>query len=205
MLAASNRSAAPMDSPPDMAQTARHQEELGLLERVAARDRSAFETLYHLYYPRLFAYTLKMLRRPEMVEEVVNDVMLVVWQSAGRFEGRSRPSTWLFGITYRQALKALARHGRRGGDHDELPEPLADPGEGPERRVQRRELRDRLDAALASLSVEQRAVVELTFYNGFSYPEVAEVLGCPVNTVKTRMFYARHRLRRLVPDLAREV
>jgi RNA polymerase sigma-70 factor (ECF subfamily) len=173
---------------------------------VARRDRAAFEALYRLYYPRVFSYVLKLLRRPEMVEEIVNDVMLVVWQSADRFEGRSRPSTWVLGIAYRQALKALARHGRRGGDHEELgdaPSP-PDPGDGPEGRLWRHELRRRLDTALAALSVEQRAVVELTFYHGLSYPEIAELLGCPLNTVKTRMFYARHRLRQLVPELAAE-
>ena len=68
-------------------------DELTLLRKVAAKDRKAFETLYHLYYRRLFGYLLKMTRRAELVEEVLNDVMLAIWKGAASFDGRSRPST----------------------------------------------------------------------------------------------------------------
>ena len=84
-------------------------DELDLLHRVAAKDRRAFEALYHLYYRRLFGYLLKLTRRAELVEEVLNDVMFAIWKGAASFDGRSRPSTWIFGIAYHKALKALAR------------------------------------------------------------------------------------------------
>lgn len=178
------------------------QDEKALLQRVAARDRKAFEALYHLYYRRLFGYVFKLTRRPELVEEVVNDVLLAVWQGAGRFDGRSRPSTWVFGIAYHKALKALARAGVRAGAAEEeraAAEP-ADP-EGPESLMARRELQSVLGRALATLSPEQRAVVELTYVYGCSYQEIAATIGCPVNTVKTRMFHARRKLRDLLPGL----
>ena len=73
-------------------------DELSLLRRVAAKDKKAFEALYHLNYRRLFAYLFKMVRRADLVEEVVNDVMLAIWSHAASFDGRSRPSTWIFGI-----------------------------------------------------------------------------------------------------------
>src|SRR3954471_13782798 len=84
-------------------------DELTLLRRVATKDRKAFEALYHLYYRRLFGYLLKLTRRAELVEEVLNDVMMAIWKGAASFDGRSRPSTWIFGIAYHKALKALAR------------------------------------------------------------------------------------------------
>jgi RNA polymerase sigma-70 factor (ECF subfamily) len=179
--------------------------ELGLLHRIAEKDLAAFEELYTLYYRRLFSYLFKLTRRAEMVEEVLNDVMLVIWKKAGSFDGRSRPSTWIFGIAYHKAMKALAqrrprwseRSGDEGGreplepvDHDE-----------PENLLVRRELATTLGRALLEISAEQRAVVELTYYHGLSYQEISEVVGCPVNTVKTRMFHARRRLRDLLPEM----
>ena len=170
-----------------------------LLERVAEKDRSAFQELYQRYYQRLFGYVHKVIRRPELVEEAVNDTLLAVWQGARSFDGRSRPSTWIFGIAHRQALKALTRQQRRDRDGDLEPAdftPAA--GEGPESLAAHRELASSLGRALAQIPAEQRAVVELTYFHGCSYPEIAAILDCPVNTVKTRMFHARRRLRGLL-------
>ena len=181
----------------------RRDDELSLLRHIAQKDRSAFEALYALYYRRLFSYLFKLTRRAEMVEEVLNEVMLVIWMKAASFDGRSRPSTWIFGIAYHKAMKALAQRRpaeqpgeSRAGEAVEA----ADPDE-PESLMARRELASTLGRALAALSPEQRAVVELTYYYGLSYQEIAEVVNCPVNTVKTRMFHARRRLRDLLPEL----
>ena len=177
------------------------QDDLELLRGVAARDRAAFEALYRAYHPRLFAYLLRFTRSAELVEELLSEVMLAVWTGAPRFAGRSRPSTWIFGIAHHKAQKALARR------RSELPEDVAaapDPseiGQGPHSLAERRELRSLLGRALGALSTEQREVVELTYFHDFSYREIAEIVGCPVNTVKTRMFHARRKLRELLPTL----
>jgi RNA polymerase sigma factor (sigma-70 family) len=173
-------------------------DELGLLRRVATKDRKAFEAIYHLYYRRLFGYVLKLTRKADLVEEVVNDVMLAIWSHAPAFDGRSRPSTWIFGIAYHKALKALARRPPMVED-GVGPEPVAE--DEPESLAARRELATVLGRALHLLSAEQRAVVELTYYYGLAYTEIAEIVGCPVNTVKTRMFHARRRLKELLPEL----
>jgi len=181
-------------------------DEHALLRRVAAEDRKAFEALYQTYYRRLFAYLLKVTRRAELVEELVNDVMFAVWTGAGRFDGRSRVSTWIFGIAYHKALKALARNAsplngpaRQAPEEDGREPELAAPGDEPESLITRRELATTLGKALGSLSPEQRAVVELTYYYELSYQEISDIVGCPVNTVKTRMFHARRRLKELLP------
>jgi len=171
-------------------------DELTLLRRVATKDRKAFEALYNLYYRRLFGYLLKLTRR---AEEVLNDVMLAIWKGAASFDGRSRPSTWIFGIAYHKGLKALARRPAEVDGDSEGPEPVD--RDEPESLAARRELAGVLGRALGSLSPEQRAVVELTYYYGLAYPEIAEIVGCPVNTVKTRMFHARRRLKELLPGM----
>lgn len=175
--------------------------ETALLRRIAAKDRRAFEALYHAYYRRLFAYLFKTVRKPELAEEVLDDVMLAVWTGASGFDGRSRPSTWIFGIAFHKALKALARQDRHRAEVEETEagEPATE--DGPEGVLVRREVADVLERALRSLPLEQRTVVELTYYHGFAYQEIAEIMGCPVNTVKTRMFHARRRLRELLPGL----
>jgi RNA polymerase sigma factor (sigma-70 family) len=175
------------------------QAEVALLRRIAAKDRHAFETFYGLYHRRLFSYLFKLTRRPDLVEEVLNEVMFVIWEKAGTFDGRSRPSTWIFGIAYHKALKALAQRQVSQIDED-TPEPV-DQRDEPENLAVRRELASALGKAMSALSPDHRAVVELTYYYGRSYQEISEIVGCPVNTVKTRMFHARRHLRELLPDL----
>lgn len=169
--------------------------QLALLEAVQRRDRAAFTRLYRLYHPRLFGYLRRLLPNAAIAEEVLDDVMFVVWKDAGRFRGRSAVSSWIFGIAYNKAMSALRKERRhdmavdRGMDPDSL---AADPSRDFEV----------LQAGLAQLSADHRQVVVLTYFCGFSYEDIAEIAGCPVNTVKTRMFHARRRLKYLLPVLA---
>jgi RNA polymerase sigma factor (sigma-70 family) len=167
--------------------------ELALIDGVAARDRQAFETLYHRYAPVVYRYLWKFIRQREIVEETLNDVMMVVWETASRFNGTSRLSTWILGIAHNKALKARARSARSDA---QLREAQPDGAEcsGPEDVVAQQELASSMARALDNLRPEQRAVVELTFYHDRSYAEIAEIVGCPVNTVKTRMLRARKHL-----------
>jgi RNA polymerase sigma factor (sigma-70 family) len=168
-------------------------DESELLERVKARDVDAFERLYRIYQPRLGRFLINLLRRPQLVEEVLDDTMMVVWQTADSFRGTSKLSTWVFAIAYRKALKARAR----------WPDPLEDEqldtrasnDPAPDAELERGRLHKALVGAMAGLSAEQRAVVDLTYFHGLGYREIAEILDCPVDTVKTRMFHARRRLR----------
>src|SRR5262252_872870 len=171
--------------------------EAELLALIAKGDRDAFERLYRAYLPRLTRFLQQLTRRQQAVEEAINDTMLVVWRKADRYSSESKVSTWIFAIAYRRGLKLLKR----------FDEPVADdstwslPGEDtPETGVMQRELRAVLGAAMAQVSAEQRAVIELTYYQGCGYREIAEIMGCPVDTVKTRMFHARRRLRLLLAE-----
>jgi RNA polymerase sigma-70 factor (ECF subfamily) len=174
--------------------------ELALLDAVKRGRRGEFDALYRIYHPRLWRFLVHMMRRPEAIEEVLNDTMMVVWQRADSFDGRSKLSTWIFGIAYRKALKALSRQDLPVGG-DDADEPM-DTGPGPEQRLGLAHLRGRLREAMAELSLEHRAVVELCYFHDMAYAEIADVVGCPPETVKTRVFYARRRLRLLLDDLA---
>jgi len=83
-----------------------------LMTQIAAGDKRSFETLYRRYYRRMYHFVLKLVRRDDIAEETVDDVMFAVWKTASAFEGRSSVSTWLFGIAYRQALKSIERDRR---------------------------------------------------------------------------------------------
>lgn len=174
--------------------------ELALLDGIRRGRRADFDALYRLYHPRLSRFLAHMLRQADLLEEVMNDTLLVVWQRADSFDGRSKLSTWIFGIAYRKALKALSRQDLpvEGDEADEA----VDTAPGPEQRLGLAQLRDRLRDAMAELSPEHRAVVELCYFHDMAYAEIADVVGCPPETVKTRMFYARRRLRQLLDDLA---
>ena len=192
MLHSRDDSAEPQRSMRDAGEPA----ERRLIGRVAAGDLRAFEQFYRAYHSRLTSFLDRMTRRRSLVEEVLNDTMLVVWNRSDRFNGTSKVSTWIFAIAYRKALKALQRHDEAVEDEtlDERPAIGADP----EQQAQSRQVNAQLLRALDELSVDHRAVVELTYFHGMGYREIAQIVDCPVDTVKTRMFHARRRLRGLL-------
>jgi RNA polymerase sigma-70 factor (ECF subfamily) len=172
--------------------------ERSLLRRMAGGDRAALAELYRPYHRRLARFLSRLTRRPDVIDEVINDCFWIVWQKAGSFRGDSRVSTWIFGIAYRCALKALRQHGDDdAGDTvvQDLPDPSADP-------QAEHELRDWLGKAMARLPNDQRVVLELAYGGGHSLEDIAAIMQCPVGTVKARMFHARVKLRNLLPDLA---
>jgi RNA polymerase sigma-70 factor (ECF subfamily) len=170
-----------------------------LLRRVSAGDRDAFRELYLRYHRRLARFLTRVLHRYEDAEEVINDTLWIVWQRAGEFRNASRVSTWIMGIAYRRALNML----RRATTHDRAMRlEIADSEATASDSAQALEERQLLDAGLAQLPLEQRLVLEFTYYMDHSCEEIAEIMECPVNTVKTRMFNARRKLRVILKDSA---
>ena len=163
-----------------------------LLERIAEQDLLAFETLYRAYHPRLTRFLTSMLHRPHLVEEALNDTMMVVWKRPDKFNGQSKVSTWIFAVAYRTALKARSRFDEPVEDRADL-EPIDDEAD-PERSLSQRQVQKVLLAAMSKLSPEHRAVLDLTYFHDVGYREIAEILDCPVGTVKTRMHLVRNYL-----------
>src|SRR5580692_4839507 len=172
--------------------------EVDLVARIGEGDRKAFEELYNLYHRRMARFLTRLTRRYDVAEEVINDTFLVVWRKARDFRGDSQPSTWILGIAYRKARSAFRTSARLAQKNLEIAaEPLTS-----ETPTGTEELRDWLGQALALLPVEQRLAVELCYELGYSCEEIAAIMNCPANTVKTRLFHARAKLQRLLPQLA---
>ena len=165
-----------------------------LMEGVRARDVTAFEELYRGYHARLTRFLLKLIHRPQMVEEVLNDTLMVVWDRADSFNGASKLSTWIFAIAYRKAMKALRRQDEPL--EDKRAEERMSLDATPEEELGFDRRRVLLMKAIAELSPEHRAVVDFTYFQEMGYREIASIMGCPVDTVKTRMFHARRHLKR---------
>ncbi len=164
------------------------------MQRIARkRDAGAFERLYHHYRDRLGPFIFRVVRDPGANEEVFNDVMLAVWRKGSQYNGTARVSTWIFAIAYRQCLKKLRdrRPFEELGEHH-----LSGPDE-----ERGREQRDLVRRALEQLSPEHRMVIELSYFQGNKYEEIAAIAGCPANTIKTRMFHARRRLKEIMENL----
>jgi RNA polymerase sigma-70 factor (ECF subfamily) len=177
---------------PPAGQTGRS--EAVLLERIRAKDVDAFEELYRSYRTRLSPFLTKLVHRQQLIEEILNDTLMVVWQQAHAFNGDSKLSTWIFAIAYRKSMKALRSYQDPIEDRDA--EGRISPDPSPEDELERAGTRALLLKAISELSPEHRAVVEYTYFHEMGYQQIAERLSCPVGTVKTRMFHARRQLRR---------
>ncbi|WP_043627832.1 RNA polymerase sigma factor [Nonomuraea candida] len=160
-----------------------------VLSRVADGDTAALTELYERYGEPLFAFLLRLAGDRGTAEEILQDTMLAVWRSAGTFQRRSSVSTWLFGVARRQAHNRL-----RTAAPPQAAEPYerADPLPGPEELAVGG---DSLEALLARLPPAQRDVAVLHFVVDLAHQDIAEVLGIPVGTVKSRLHLARTRLR----------
>ena len=172
-------------------------QEVALIRRIGLHDRAALAELYAIYHRRLARFLGRFIRQYDVVQEIVNDTLFIVWQQADRFRGSSRVSTWIMGIAYRRALRALRQAASRPVVQEIAEE--ATPADDPFEIAEQQEL---LARALGTLPLEQRMVLELTYFLGHSCEEIAAIVDCPVNTVKTRMFHARRKLKLLLPTLS---
>jgi RNA polymerase sigma-70 factor, ECF subfamily len=168
-----------------------------LIGRIANGDRLAMQVLYARYHVRVFRFVVRMVRDEAVAEDLISEVFLDVWRQAGRFEGRSTVSTWMLAIARFKALSALRR--RLDGELDEeTASAIEDPTDDPEIALEKRDKSAMIRKCLVGLSAEHREIIDLVYYHEKSVGEVAEIVGIPENTVKTRMFYARKRLAELL-------
>lgn len=166
-----------------------------LIRRVAQGDRDAFADLYRAYEGRLFAFIRKKLNDPFEAADILHIVFMEVWRSAGRYEERSKVSTWLFGIAFHRAIDRLRQ---------KVPDPVeieedsaifasADPSAFD--LLNANEEAGHVHACIESLKPLHRSVVELAFFEDLPYGEIAQIMGCPEGTVKTRMYHAKEALK----------
>jgi RNA polymerase sigma-70 factor (ECF subfamily) len=163
-----------------------------LIERIGAGDKLAMQILFGRYQVRVYRFILRSVSNAPVAEDITSDVFLSIWRHADRFQARSTVSTWLLAIARHKAFSELRR--RREAQIDVTQVELEDPADDPETAFQKKDRGETLRHCLMQLPPDQREILDLTYYHEKSVEEVAEIVGVPRNTVKTRMFRARRRL-----------
>ncbi len=174
-----------------MDKEARKDPEKNLLEKVAQKDKTAFETLYQLTSQSVFFYLLRLLQNRETAEDIHVEVFCQVWKSAEKFKGQSKVKTWIFGIARNLAYNDMRREKIR--KTQELYDIHRD--ESTSREVQQFAQKQHMQAAMEKLSPKHREILDLVFFHELSYSEISALLDIPENTVKTRVYYAKDMLR----------
>jgi RNA polymerase sigma factor (sigma-70 family) len=183
--------------PPPLAQLT-DEEVLALVGRA---DEVALGELYDRFGRVAYGLALRILRDPALAQDAVQDAMLSAWRTAASFDPRrGKASTWLMTLVHRRAVDVVRREDRRRAQPIENA-PIAS-GDATDETAELREQRRAVQAALAQLPPEQREALELAYYGGLSQSELAERLGVPLGTVKSRMFSALSKLRELLGDHA---
>lgn len=169
-----------------MAQT-RDQEYRDLLLAVSHKDRHAFEMLYRQVSPRLYAVALRMLKRPELAEELLQDVFVTVWAQAGSYNSSySAPLTWMISIVRNRAIDRLRMNEPAVPMHDETEMDLFLSTEsGPLARYEQTTTRKKLDDCMKQLSAEQRQSIFLAYYHSLSHAAIARQMAQPLGTTKS--------------------
>jgi RNA polymerase sigma-70 factor (ECF subfamily) len=169
-------------------------EERALLQSIAAGDAKSLERLFARTQVRVFRYIMRVVKNQAIAEELLNEVFLSVWQNAKSYEGRSEPMTWMLSIAHNKAISALRKKTEVLGVIDETARDLVAEADTPDIAAQKQDKSAKIRACIAELSPDHRTILDLVYYQEQSVADVAEVLGIPENTVKTRMFYARKKL-----------
>jgi RNA polymerase sigma-70 factor (ECF subfamily) len=182
-----------------------HLSDEALVALVARADEDALAELYDRVSRIAYGLALRVLRDERHAEDAVQEAFLQVWRSAATFRAeRAKASTWILTLVHRRAVDLVRREERRQAD------PLTDDsalGEAPEDTQEAAWLhfeRERVQAALKQLPDVQREALELAYYGGFSQSELADRLGVPLGTIKSRMFAGLARLRELLDDSTHE-
>jgi RNA polymerase sigma-70 factor (ECF subfamily) len=168
-----------------------------LIGRIANGDRLAMQVLFARHHVRVFRFVLRLVREEAAAEDLISEVFLDVWRQAGKFEGRAAVSTWLLAIARFKALSALRRRPEQELD-EEAAEAIEDTADTPDIALEKKDKSAIIRKCLSGLSAEHREIVDLVYYHEKSVEEVAEIVGIPEATVKTRMFYARKKLAELL-------
>jgi RNA polymerase sigma-70 factor (ECF subfamily) len=168
---------------------------------VARGDDSALAELYDRFGRVAYGLASRILRDPALAQDAVQEAFLAAWRTAVSFDpARGTASTWLLTLVHRRAVDLVRREDRRRGASIENIPVAA--GDATDETAEVRERRRAVQAALAVLPAEQREALELAYYGGLSQSELAERLGVPLGTVKSRMFAALAKLRELLDEAA---
>jgi RNA polymerase sigma-70 factor (ECF subfamily) len=168
-----------------------------LLESIADGNRTAMHILYCRHNVRVYRFILRIVRDATAAEDLVSQVFLDVWRTAGQFQGRSQVSTWLLSIARFKALTAMRQRRFEDIDQEDVRQ-IPDGNDTPETSLDRSDTSAILRACVQKLSPAHREIINLIYYHEKSVEEVGQIIGITQSTVKTRMFYARKQLAELL-------
>jgi RNA polymerase sigma-70 factor (ECF subfamily) len=170
-----------------------------LIRLISSGDRDAMRLLFARHNVRVFRFLKRMVGNDATAEDLLSEVFLEVWRSAGRFDARSQVSTWILGIARYKALSSLRQRSFDELDQDSY-ESVEDPADDPEISLQKKQDSTLLQECLKQLSAAHREVLDLIYYHEQSIEDVARIIGVPPGTVKTRAFHARKRVAELMAE-----
>jgi RNA polymerase sigma-70 factor, ECF subfamily len=180
-----------------------HLTDEALLELVARSDDAALAELYDRYSRQAYGLALRIIRDEALAQDAVQEAFLAVWRTADRYLGeRARASTWLLTIVHRRSVDVVRREERRRGEV--LEDRHGPSGDATDAKVDLRERRIAVQRVLKKLPDDQRQALELAYYGGLTQSELAERLGVPIGTIKSRMFAGLSRLRDLLAEAGLE-
>jgi RNA polymerase sigma-70 factor (ECF subfamily) len=167
-------------------------DDTGLLARVAAGDKAAMKLLYERHSDPLFHFIRVRLRDSFEAADVMQEVFLEIWRTAGRFEARSSARTWIFGIARNKAVDRMRRGARvvLSEPDPNVPDDAPDPAAITEAASDAARVRD----CILRLSEAHRSAIHLAFYDGLAYGDIARIEAVPVGTIKTRILHAKRLL-----------
>ena len=168
-----------------------------LVESIAAGDKFAMQVLFQRHNVRVYRFVLRLIGNEALAEEIVGDVFLNVWRHAGTFEAKCQVTTWLLAIARHKAVSLLRRHSETQLD-DDTAATIADPSDDAEIVLDREDRSKIIRRCLTQLSPSHREIIDLVYYHEKSVDEVAQIVGAPKSTVKTRLFYARSHMAKLL-------
>ena len=178
-----------------------HLSDEALVALAARSEQTALGELYDRYARPAYGLALRVLRDEDLAEDAVQEAFLSLWRTAPRFvPERGKASTWILTLVHRRAVDLVRREERRRADPLDCTQESADESGGADEQAWLRLQRERVQAALQQLPDQQREALELAYYGGFTQSELAERLGQPVGTIKSRMFAGLTRLRELLGD-----
>jgi RNA polymerase sigma-70 factor (ECF subfamily) len=184
-----------------MARELAHLSDEALVALVARSDEVALGELYDRFGRTAYGLARRILRDDSLAEDAVQDAFMSVWRGAGRFvPERAKASTWLLTLVHRRAVDLVRREDRRRAEPLELAGEVATDDDPAWQRLERERILD----ALRRLPDPQREAIELAYYGGFTQSELADRLGQPIGTIKSRMFTGLARLRELLHESEHE-
>src|SRR6478735_12533797 len=180
-------------APPRLRAPVQDSSDEALIGLIAEGDKRAMQVLYARHNVRVYRFILRMTANQSLAEDLVSEVFLDVWRQAENFESKSQVSTWLLAIARYKSLSALRRRTDEPLD-DHMAATIEDTADNPETVVHNMDRSIIVQKCLRQLSPAHREVIDLVYYHEKSVDEVAQIVGVPAATVKTRMFYARSKM-----------